>query len=469
VAKDLFYEVTVSGKKMSIRYGRIGDPGQTQTKSFATPAAAKAEADKKIKGKLKDGYENAVMGVRQKRPVARRTVNSQPSTARPAPVLWKFNSGNTALGIFVDDQLCWVGNEAGKVFALDHQGKVERQYQLPDGVKALVGDVVWMYAGCDDGNVYDLTGPVPRLAYEIEQDDAIDWLDIADGVLAVSTMGGEVEAIDPESQVIWHKHERSGGGYAIRCDGKAVYHGHGNGATAYDLRKGKELWRGKTPGVLFSWQTAKQFYVGTIADTVVGFDKKKGTKLATLKCDDPVLAQASTSDDGYVFAADMSSSVYCFDARGKRLWKLGTGCGSALSMQFHNDRVYVVTSDGYLACLDASEAAVKAAEAGQVPKAAEIKAPAAGKAATPSNKLGTTSDAKKGVLVECVQVGGRPRIRVVSPGYHKDWFVQFPRDAREVGARYVVDEVHETSQGGFYRAYGEINKLVPVAGGRKRS
>ena len=35
-----FYEAIVSGKKLTIRYGRIGDPGQTQTKSFATPEDA---------------------------------------------------------------------------------------------------------------------------------------------------------------------------------------------------------------------------------------------------------------------------------------------------------------------------------------------------------------------------------------------------------------------------------------------
>jgi hypothetical protein len=51
-------------------------------------------------------------------------------------------------------------------------------------------------------------------------------------------------------------------------------------------------------------------------------------------------------------------------------------------------------------------------------------------------------------------------MHVVSRGYHKDWFVQFPRDIRKKGQRYVVEGVHEAAQGGFYRAYGTIKKLV---------
>ena len=51
------------------------------------------------------------------------------------------------------------------------------------------------------------------------------------------------------------------------------------------------------------------------------------------------------------------------------------------------------------------------------------------------------------------------RVRPVGAGFHADWFVQFPKDLRVVGARYVVAELRESSRGGFYRAFGEIKKL----------
>ena len=65
-----------------------------------------------------------------------------------------------------------------------------------------------------------------------------------------------------------------------------------------------------------------------------------------------------------------------------------------------------------------------------------------------------------GVVVECFEHQGQLRVRVVSPGYHGDWWVQFPKGIREPRARYVVSGVRESGRGGFYRAYGEIHRLV---------
>lgn len=62
-------------------------------------------------------------------------------------------------------------------------------------------------------------------------------------------------------------------------------------------------------------------------------------------------------------------------------------------------------------------------------------------------------------LVECYQQGARTRIRVVSPGYDPSWHVQFPKDIRTPGARYLVTELHPAARGGFYRTRGEIRRL----------
>lgn len=162
-----FYEVTREGAHLFIRFGRIGEQGQTQTSTYPTVERAQAEADKKVKAKLRKGYEHAVQGVRQRRAVTRRVIVSSRSTARQAPVLWKFASGAPAFGIFVDAGRRMVGNESGQIFTLTPDGQVVHQFRLPDGVKCIVADDDWLYAGCDDGNVYDLTGKVPRVAYEI--------------------------------------------------------------------------------------------------------------------------------------------------------------------------------------------------------------------------------------------------------------------------------------------------------------
>ncbi len=455
-----FYEVTVDDTEVKIRYGRIGTRGRTQTKTYSTAEQAKIEAEKKIKGKIRKGYEHAVMGVRKKRPITRRPTASRKSTAKQAPILWKFASGRAAFGIFIDADRCWVGNQNGKVFALSHHGEVLFQFQLSEGVKCLVVDDVWIYAGCDDGNVYDLSGKLPRAVYEIAEDVDIYWLDIWDGILGVSDADGGITAISPEEELMWARKSAGKHGWMVRCDPSGVYHGHSGGVTMCDLETGVPGWHLNTDGaVLFGWQIGDYVYAGTAHNKVHCFTKQGVEVGAACRCDAPVYSCAATVDGEYVFAGDNSSSVYCFDRAGQRLWKLATGCGSALSMQFFNDCVYIVTTDGALACIDASEEAIKAAQQGEVPKPVDIKAPE-GEAPRPTTELETTSDTSGGVILQCIKEGGKLRVRVVSPGYDSNWNVQFPRNLRTEGARYVVDEVRESARGGFYRAYGDIKRLV---------
>jgi predicted DNA-binding WGR domain protein len=54
-----FWEITVDGVNLYVRFGRIGAKGQTQLKSFPTPAAAQAEARKLISEKTLKGYTEA--------------------------------------------------------------------------------------------------------------------------------------------------------------------------------------------------------------------------------------------------------------------------------------------------------------------------------------------------------------------------------------------------------------------------
>ncbi|HEY4059937.1 MAG TPA: WGR domain-containing protein, partial [Kofleriaceae bacterium] len=403
-----FYEAVVSGNTLTIRYGRIGDKGQTQVKEFPSNDKALAEASKKVAEKKKKGYGEAVMGERKKRSVTRREIVSQVAAKNTtkAPVIWKFSPGSRAFGIFIDEARCWMGNELGAIYSLDHDGRVLDQFKLPEGVKCIVADDDWLYAGCDDGKVYDLGGKAPRVAYEISDDIDIYWLDIKDGVLGVSDAAGNVGVFNHEDESQWMKKSSGNSGWMIRCDELGVYHGHASGVTMYDWEDGKKLWDAKTDGsVLFGWQEESTVYVATTANTVQRFSKR-GKDPKSYKCDASVFSCAAAEDGKYVFAADNCSSVYCFDEEGKRLWKLNTGCGSAYSMQFFKNRLYIVTTDGSFAAIDASEAAIAAAQAGTVPEAKAIKAPKAAPIAA-SAEVETVATAGTGVVVECYKDGGK--------------------------------------------------------------
>ena len=60
-----------------------------------------------------------------------------------------------------------------------------------------------------------------------------------------------------------------------------------------------------------------------------------------------------------------------------------------------------------------------------------------------------------GVVVECVREGGKIRVKPASPGYDPDMNVQFPRDLRVEGARFLVDDLDD-SPGTHYRVVGQI-------------
>src|SRR5262249_4331724 len=51
-----FWEIGTSGSSVTVRYGRIGTSGQTQTKDFADESAALAHAAKLIGEKTTKGY-----------------------------------------------------------------------------------------------------------------------------------------------------------------------------------------------------------------------------------------------------------------------------------------------------------------------------------------------------------------------------------------------------------------------------
>jgi predicted DNA-binding WGR domain protein len=58
-ASQKFWEISVSGNSFTVRFGRIGTAGQSQTKTFADEAKTKREAENLIAEKVKKGYSES--------------------------------------------------------------------------------------------------------------------------------------------------------------------------------------------------------------------------------------------------------------------------------------------------------------------------------------------------------------------------------------------------------------------------
>jgi predicted DNA-binding WGR domain protein len=51
-----FWKISLAGNSFTVRFGRIGTAGQSQTKSYADEARAHREAESLIAEKVKKGY-----------------------------------------------------------------------------------------------------------------------------------------------------------------------------------------------------------------------------------------------------------------------------------------------------------------------------------------------------------------------------------------------------------------------------
>ncbi|EAW33385.1 VWA domain-containing protein [Lyngbya sp. PCC 8106] len=76
-----------------------------------------------------------------------------------------------------------------------------------------------------------------------------------------------------------------------------------------------------------------------------------------------------------------------------------------------------------------------------------------------ASNLPGVEEAGDGILLKCFREGGKLRVRVISEGYNSDFNVQFPRNIRQEGVTYVVDEITLSPKGDFYRVKGDIRRL----------
>jgi hypothetical protein len=414
-------------------------------------AAVKKAAVKKAAVK-KAAVKKAAVKKAAVKKAAKRAARRGPLLAK---VTWKLETSNDAFGIFVNAEQAWMSNDSGDVHVCNLRGEVQRSLKVPSSSRCIIADEHWIYAGTQEGLVYDLTGDVARAVYQVAPGSDILWMDIYQGNLCVADDAGGISVYDPGEVQLWTFRDTDESSmWMVRADGAGVYAGGSKSVRAFDWG-GASRWKVKHRGVLFGVQTADAVYAA--GDGVTGFTKT-GEKL--VHCDGRGFPSCAVSPDGSrIFGGDWNEQVHCYDEKGELQWTLATGCGSALSMQFRDGVLYIVTDEGTLAALDVSPAAIAEAQAGAVTQVSGAKAPNLSAAAADTTHLESTRTVGDGVLLECVKDGSKLRVRVLSEGYKRDWFVQFPRDIRKAGAKYVVDKVLEATQGGFYRVLGNIRSL----------
>jgi len=174
-------------------------------------------------------------------------------------------------------------------------------------------------------------------------------------------------------------------------------------------------------------------------------------------CPNAIISNCVSDDQKMLFAGDACGMVYCIDMESSKfLWNCQTNCGSALSMSFFDNNVYIATTEGALACIPAliTEGSPDVMQEREISHSTSINE------VHVSESVGKSQFESGKVIVHCVKEKGSLRISPVSGGFHKSWNIQFPRAIRKEGARFVVDGLVESVTGGFYRAIGEVQELA---------
>lgn len=457
-----FYRVELENGQLKIRYGKINTNGTSSVKDLQDPEKAEKEYAKVIKAKKKKGYveadesaptilATAAASARPKRRAAKKTASSKVWVNKIGP------SKAFAITVHCHDYI-WTGDESGTVCSVNKDGESEQTFKLPVGLKALCSDGNYLYAGCNDGSIWDLCSQkIPVKMFSVEHKSAILWMDIIKGHLFISDENGGLTCISYEGEKIWSVSSRGSSGWMVRADADRVYHGTSVGIFCYDW-DGNPVWEEtRCKNVLFGYQSLDLVYACSGGGDVWGLDKQSGEIKFEEKvrgASFPSMAVSPTS--GCIYASGSNKLYKWQNINGT--WKKSvqyTGT-SAMSAAADNDMVYLISNNLSTFSENFSQAVTSRT-------VSNTKAAVAVATTTSNEILDRVTEASTGqVTLHCIKVSGKLRVRPLTDGYETSFNVQFPRNLREEGTKYVVDGL--TLENGprasnFYRAVGNIRVL----------
>jgi outer membrane protein assembly factor BamB len=378
-------------------------------------------------------------------------------------VLWKYAVPNPQgswvvpiFGLWVNRRGCWLSNRDGWILEINHQGEIIQKHQLSKLTRCVTGSKDSLYVGCDDGQIYELTEKIPQPIYNMRPPDnywysyQIFALEKTADSLLIADAYGKLICLDPSLEIQWQQ-QRSEcwQGYLLCADLHRVYQGYYRGLICYDKSTGQFLWEQLTDApVLCGTVLEKKIIVGCSDRNIYALSKNGNSQLSPkgistiFTCKGMPYAICATSDQQSLFISDYNWQIYRLDVQGNLQGIITLDCGAAMAMQIWNARLYAGTTQGVVVCvaLDPSSEGPP-----NFPQERPI--------------LPSQRETSAGVILKCFKKGTKLKIRPCSSKYNQDWNVAFPKHLRVEGARYRVDGLKESKQGGFYRVVGQIEQL----------
>lgn len=384
--------------------------------------------------------------------------NRWPVNIKPL-MRWKHDPNTPAFGLYADVDRCLIGDNFGRVVEITPDGKLQNKYELPTEVLCIKRDDDFLYAGCNDGSMHDITQGEPRLVATVESFDIVTAMDARDGMICVCDHR-HLALANCEGEVIWKK--RTGNGGRVVCiDGKSVYHGNDNGVTRYAI-SGKRLWRRQITWFISAIQKDVYVYVASPYN-VYKLYKRNGKIARKYEISSGLYLGINSAcievGDEIIFVTTRNS-ISCYDdVSGRLIYVLDTVNIEPLAMSYHAGLLYC--SSCTCCMLDLRMGAINNARSETQPAPITVDIKTECKTLNLRRKIESVPEVKfgeSGVIVHCVKEWDKLRVRPLSYGYHAGWNCQFPSDIKREGGRYLVDRLI-AGPGKFYRAFGAIKQI----------
>eukprot|EP01102_Stenamoeba_stenopodia_P011709 TRINITY_DN3622_c0_g1_i1.p1 TRINITY_DN3622_c0_g1~~TRINITY_DN3622_c0_g1_i1.p1 ORF type:complete len:543 (-),score=114.39 TRINITY_DN3622_c0_g1_i1:103-1731(-) len=364
---------------------------------------------------------------------------------------WEIKIQSSVSAIYVDDDVCLYGDSMGNIVSVNHDtGAIKQIVLLGSMVLAITRDVGgFLYVIGKDGSLYDctdLSSPFQIIPSNPSFSNNIESAHVYDGNLVVNQGAKGCTKLNFEGEVEWISASLGNSAWTVQTDGSKVYYSSNDELMAVDFASGKELWRRKVDSKIVS---------GVLYDNVMYVGQNSGGSAVPSEVENAIIKYTSskgfsvTVDEIHFYGGSVPIEIYDRKS-GEKLRQLVRSTGMVGTLFVHNNKLYIGTMMHTFECITLDNPSQKTKKV-KVPKMTELKC---------VEKLPSVAEAREGeVVCECVQEGKQLRVRPVSPGYNSKWNVQFPSNLREKGAKYVVSQLLEAVNGGYYRAKGSIQKL----------
>ena len=122
------------------------------------------------------------------------------------PIVWKHETKTQVVGLAVNDDDVYAGNDKGELVVLSRAaGLLRRTFKVPRAVRCIAVGADGAFAGCNDGSIYDISGDKARARRRVAPEMGIDWIEAHRGRLYVSDHEGGLTAFDVEGNVLWER------------------------------------------------------------------------------------------------------------------------------------------------------------------------------------------------------------------------------------------------------------------------